>query len=89
MPAMDQGRRPDRLELSRGLEVIADRVARSGERERADQLLAAAAHLRAKAQAAPPTPADPGDRAYLLGAGLLVTWLAVVLLVVAAVAALL
>ena len=89
MPAMHQGRRPDRLELSRGLEVIADRVARSGERERADQLLAAAAHLRAKARADQPMPPDTGARAYLLGVGLLVTWLGVVLLVVVAVAALL
>lgn len=86
---MRPGHRPDRLELSRRLEVIADRTARSGQRERADQLLAAAAHLRAKAHAVA-TPAARQDardeRSYRLGFGLLVSWVGVVLLVVAAVA---
>ena len=86
---MQQRHRPDRLELSRDLEVIADRVDGTGEHERAGQLRAVAAHLRAKATS--PSAARPGDDppdapAYLLGTALMLGWLAVVLTVVALVA---
>jgi hypothetical protein len=82
----------DRLTLSQDLEVIADRIAQSGQTGRAVELKVVAAHLRAKAArtddaVAEPTPRshvvdEPARRAYLLGIALLVSWLAVVLLVV-------
>jgi hypothetical protein len=77
----------DRQTLSRDIEVIADRIARSGQAGRADELKVVAAHLRAKEAARTGDPAGRGPdpaapRAYILGIGLLMSWLAVVLLVV-------
>lgn len=70
----------DRLALSRDIEVIADRIARSGQAARADELKVVAAHLRAK-EARRRTPV-PEPRAHALGIALLMSWLAVVLLAV-------
>lgn len=81
----------DRLTLSRDIEVIADRIAQSGQAGRADELKVVAAHLRAKEAAHTVRrtgggPDRPDDRAapaaYVLGIALLMSWLAVVLLVV-------
>lgn len=76
----------DRLTLSRDIEVIADRIAQSGQTGRADELKVVAAHLRAKEAAKPDRPIDAAreaaPRAYVLGIAVLMSWLAVVLLVV-------
>ena len=77
----------DRLTLSRDIEVIADRIAQSGQAGRADELKVVAAHLRAKeaarAEAAVVDAAGAAaPRPYVLGAAVLMSWLAVVLLVV-------
>ena len=76
----------DRLTLSRDIEVIADRIAQSGQTGRADELKVVAAHLRAKEAAKPDGPVDAAreaaPHAYVLGIALLMSWLAVVLLVV-------
>jgi hypothetical protein len=80
----------DRQSLSRDIEVIADRIAEGGQQARADELRVVAAHLRAKDAASgqgvdgPRSPRRP--KAYVLGAALVLSWLAVVLLVVALVA---
>ena len=72
----------DRLTLSRDIEVIADRIALSGQTGRADELKVVAAHLRAKdAARTDDAVAGPAPRPYVLGAAALVAWLAVVLLV--------
>jgi hypothetical protein len=76
----------DRQMLSRDIEVIADRIALSGQTGRADELKVVAAHLRAKEAARTDDTDDAGGRsaprAYVLGIALLMSWLAVVLLVV-------
>jgi hypothetical protein len=76
----------DRLTLSRDIEVIADRIAQSGQTGRADELKVVAAHLRAKEAAQPDArveaPGEAAPRAYVLGIAVLMSWLAVVLLVV-------
>jgi len=76
----------DRLTLSRDIEVIADRIAQSGQTGRADELKVVAAHLRAKEAAKPREPGDAAGeaapRAHVLGIAVLLSWLAVVLLVV-------
>jgi hypothetical protein len=71
----------DRLTLSRDIEVIADRIAQSGQTGRADELKVVAPHLRAK-EAAKADGSAGRPRAYVLGIALLMSWLAVVLLVV-------
>jgi hypothetical protein len=73
----------DRLTLSHDIEVIADRIAQSGQIGRADELKIVAAHLRAKEVALTHDPVEEtAPRAYVLGIALLLSWLAVVLLVV-------
>ena len=75
----------DRLRLSRDIEVIADRIAQSGQTGRADELKVVAAHLRAKEAAKPDGPVDAEEaapRSYVLGIAVVMSWLAVVLLVV-------
>lgn len=73
----------DRLTLSRDIEVIAERIALSGQTGRADELKVVAAHLRAKdAARTHDVLAEPAPRPYVLGAAALVAWLAVALLVV-------
>ncbi len=74
---------PDRLVLSRDIEVIADRIALSGQPRRADELKVVAAHLRAKEAArSGPTPPEERPAPYVLAVALVMSWLAVVLLVV-------
>jgi hypothetical protein len=73
----------DRLTLSRDIEVIADRIAQSGQTGRADELKVVAAHLRAKdAARTDDTAVGSAPRPYVLGLAALMSWLAVVLLVV-------
>jgi hypothetical protein len=73
----------DRLRLSRDIEVIADQIAQSGQIGRANELKVVAAHLRAKEVALTHDPVEQAaPRAYVLGIALLMSWLAVVLLVV-------
>jgi hypothetical protein len=72
----------DRLTLSRDIEVIADRIAQSGQTGRADELKVVAAHLRAKDARTHDALAEAAPRPYVLAAAALVSWLAVVLLVV-------
>jgi len=72
----------DRLTLSRDIELIADRIARSGQTGRADELKVVAAHLRAKEAAQADEGEKEAPRAYVLGIALLMSWLAVALLVV-------
>jgi hypothetical protein len=74
----------DRLTLSRDIEVIADRIAQSGQTGRADELKVVAAHLRAKEAARTEDAAgeEAAPRSYVLGVAVLMSWLVVVLLVV-------
>lgn len=73
----------DRVTLSRDIEVIADRIALTGQTGRADELKVVAAHLRAKEAARTDEPAASApEKRYVLGIALLMWWLAVVLLVV-------
>jgi hypothetical protein len=88
----------DRLSLSRDLDLLADRFAVQGEAGRAHELKLVAAMLRDKAARPVPAPApparpDPAPAArrplddYVLAASLFVSWLIVVLAVVALAAA--
>lgn len=72
----------DRLMLSRDIEVIADRIAQTGQTGRAHELKVVAAHLRAKEEASRSAATDESPRGYVLGIALLMSWLTVVLLVV-------
>ncbi len=72
----------DRLMLSNDIEVIADRIAETGQTGRARELKVVAAHLRAKEAASRSAAPEGTPRRYVLGVALLMSWLAVVLLVV-------